>query len=103
MVLSGPQIRAGRALLGWHRRDLAAIANRHPNSIAYWEQREEIPWPQPIAVRHVLRALQAHGITMVSDPGPGVALLPKRAMPLVRDRHRNEEFDRRLDALDEVP
>ena len=39
MIVTGNQIRAARALLGWKRRDLAL----HPNAVAYWERREHIP------------------------------------------------------------
>jgi hypothetical protein len=42
-IVAGSQIRAGRALLAWRRKDLSSAANLHPNAVAYWERRDVIP------------------------------------------------------------
>jgi len=80
-ITSGAQIRAARALLSWRRCDLAKAANLHPNAVAYWERREEIP-PSgentPFACHHMARALRTSGIVFVSEPGPGVAIVRQR-------------------------
>jgi len=41
-IVSGAQVRAARAMLGWRRRDLAAAAGLHPNAVAYWERQGDI-------------------------------------------------------------
>jgi transcriptional regulator with XRE-family HTH domain len=38
----GKQIRAGRALLGWTRSELARAAGLHSNSVAYWENADSL-------------------------------------------------------------
>ena len=37
MIVTGSQIRAGRALAGLRRSDLAKATGLHPNAVAYWE------------------------------------------------------------------
>ena len=38
MIMSGNQIRAARALIGWRRDELAAAAGLHPNAVKYYER-----------------------------------------------------------------
>ena len=77
-LTTGAQIRAGRALLGCRRKDLATAAGVHPNAVAYWERRKIIPSPpdgdMPFACRQITEALRVNGVVMVKNPGPGVAL-----------------------------
>jgi len=77
MIVTGSQIRAARALLGWTRRDLARASKLHPNAIAYWEGRSEIPtgaWRMPVACRHMRQALLEAGIDFLVLPAVGVRL-----------------------------
>ena len=65
MFVTGRQIRAARALLGWTRADLAEAAGLHPNSVAYWENTTEIPTrpsQEPHACRLIRKALRAVGL-----------------------------------------
>lgn len=72
---SGAQIRAGRALLGWRRIDLAAAAGLHRNAVAYWERRVRLPRREPFACEKIRAALRAAGVVTVATPAPGVCLL----------------------------
>ena len=78
---SGLQIRAGRALLGWRRTDLARAANLHPNAVAYWERRERLPRREEVGCRRIREALAQAGVVAVNVPAPGVCLLPRSARP----------------------
>ena len=78
---SGLQIRAGRALLGWRRTDLARAANLHPNAVAYWERRERLPHREEVGCRRIREALSHAGVVVVSAPAPGVCLMPRLARP----------------------
>ena len=80
--VSGLQIRAGRALLGWRRTDLARAANLHPNAVAYWERRERLPRREEVGCRRIREALAQVGVVGVNVPAPGVCLLPRSARPV---------------------
>lgn len=73
MIILGPQIRAGRALLGWSRKELATRARLHSNSVAYWEITERISGRQ-IACERMEAALRAAGVVFFTKPYPGVYL-----------------------------
>ena len=78
MIVSGNQIRAARALLDWTQAQLAAAAKLHPNAIAYWEGREQIPWGiyrQPWACRRIREALHSAGVDFLPSPIVGVRLV----------------------------
>ena len=71
--VTGSQIRAARALLGWRREDLAAAARLHPNAISYWEKRAKLPTRhEPDACRKMRAALAGVGVITVNTPAPGV-------------------------------
>lgn len=74
-LVTGVQIKAGRALLGWRRVDLAAAAGLHPNSVSIWERRQRMPRREPSACRKMRAALLSAGVVTVSTPAPGVCLL----------------------------
>lgn len=74
-LVTGAQIKAARALLGWRRIDLAAAAGLHRNAVAYWEGRTRMPRREPIACRKMRAALLSAGVITVSTPAPGVCLL----------------------------
>ena len=75
---NGAQIRAGRALLGWRRKDRAKAANLHPNAVAYWERRSRLPSHEEVGCRRIREAL----FWCVGSTGPGgcVPVLPSRVM-----------------------
>ena len=73
--VTGAQIRAGRALLGWRRVDLAAAAGLHRNAVAYWERLTALPRREPVACQKMRSALLAAGVVTVSTPAPGVCLM----------------------------
>lgn len=73
--VSGAQIRAARALIGWRRVDLAAAAGLHRNAVAYWERRQRMSRREPLACRKMRAALLSAGVVTVSTPAPGVCLL----------------------------
>ena len=78
MLVTGSQIRAARALLGWTRSDLARAAKLHPNAVAYWERRERIPcggYQTPVACRRMQEALIGAGVDFLTLPVIGVRLV----------------------------
>jgi len=81
LIVTGAQIRAARALLGWTRVELAMAANLHRNAIGYWEQHKTIPngrSREPVACRHIREALHAAGVEVFKDPAPGVRFVSDR-------------------------
>lgn len=72
-LILGAQIRAGRALLGWSRQDLATRARLHSNSIAYWEGTPAIA-RRSVACERMEAAMNAAGVMFFSRPHPGAYL-----------------------------
>lgn len=97
-ITSGAQIRAGRALLGATRHELAAATGLHRNAILYWEKHQHIPHPpeydQPHACKIIAETFRLNGVVMVHEPGPGVALMPTK--PTI-DATPTPDFIDRLD------
>lgn len=79
-IVTGAQIRAGRALLGATRRQIAEAAGLHYKAVMYWEKRKNIPAPPegdtPHACRRIAEAFRLNGVLLTNEPGPGVALAP---------------------------
>ena len=73
MIVLGAQIRAGRALLDWSRKELAARARLHSNSVAYWEGTEAITG-RPTACERIEAALRAARVVLFTKPFPGAYL-----------------------------
>jgi hypothetical protein len=73
VIVVGAQIRAGRALLGWSRKELAKRACLHINSVGYWESTPEIKG-RPMACERMKEALRAEGVVFFSRPAPGAYL-----------------------------
>ena len=74
-IVTGCQIRAARALLGWTRSDLAHAAGLHANSIAYWEEIAVVPSRrEPHACARIREALHQAGVEVVGHAKPGVRL-----------------------------
>jgi hypothetical protein len=74
-LVTGSQIKAARALLGWRRIDLAAAAGLHRNAVAYWEGQPRLPRREPFACEKMRAALLSAGVVTVSTPAPGVCLV----------------------------
>jgi len=77
MRMTGAQIKAARALIGWSQRELAAAAGLHENSVAIWEAKASITVPKygdGCGQRRIVRALTDAGVTFIAEPGPGVCL-----------------------------
>ncbi len=80
MITSGAQIKAGRALLGWRRNDLAKACRLHPQACAYWERAGQIPPPlrsgrrnaEPFGVARIRKAFELAGVELIDQPAPGV-------------------------------
>ena len=82
MIAKGAQIRAGRALLGWTRADLANTAGLHRNAVAYWERHDVIPTAMiPYAVKRMAAALLEAGVKPVMSPAAGVRLVRGDQIP----------------------
>lgn len=71
-IVSGAQIRAARAMLGWRRDDLAAAAAVNTNTVVYWEMRSSIPSGESGACKRIREALHRAGVVLFEAPAPGV-------------------------------
>jgi transcriptional regulator with XRE-family HTH domain len=80
MIATGRQIAAARALLGWSQERLATESRLHPNSVAYWEHRDEIEtgqWRTPVACERIRAALLNAGVETFLKPSAGVRIVAK--------------------------
>ena len=84
-VVTGAQLRAGRALLGWSRRALARAARLHENSVARWERAATL-LQEPYGARRLREAMEGAGVRFFIRPSPGVRLCnrPSFVMPPAR-------------------
>jgi transcriptional regulator with XRE-family HTH domain len=76
MIVDGAQIRAGRALIGWHQRELAAAAQIHWNTVSALEKQERLS-PEKrrkchYALEAIRHALEAEGVRLITHPVVGV-------------------------------
>lgn len=77
MFVSGNQIKAARALVGWNRDQLAIAAGLHPNAVKYWERKLEFSdreTVEPVGLQRIQDALASAGVTATADPVTGVFL-----------------------------
>ncbi|MBS7695877.1 MAG: helix-turn-helix domain-containing protein [Chelatococcus sp.] len=81
--MTGPQLRAARALLNWTVRDLADRSHVHRNTISAFESEKTFPNASTLAA--LIRPLEQGGVVFMdenaSSPsgGPGVRLRPQPA------------------------
>lgn len=71
MIVTGAQIRAGRALVGWHQTELAAAAGVHWNSVAALEKSEDLTSRRRAtrpALARIQRALEDAGVIIYAQP-----------------------------------
>ena len=74
-IVTGCQIKAARALLGWSRAQLAAAADLNVNSITYWEAMTVISATrEPHACARIRQALHQAGVEFVGHAKPGARL-----------------------------
>jgi hypothetical protein len=88
-VVTGGQLRAGRALLGWSSQTLATAARVHSNTVGRWEAARTLPallLREPYGVRRMREAMEGAGIRFFIRPSPGVRLCkgPSLVMPPAR-------------------
>jgi transcriptional regulator with XRE-family HTH domain len=76
VTITGTQIRAARAALGWNTHDLAREAKVGFRTVSRMEQQSDVPNALPATLQAVKRALEAAGIEFVGTPshGPGIRL-----------------------------
>ena len=77
MKISGKQIAAARALLGWGQDQLASAADVNPRTIIRWEAEQHEPRDSTIA--QVVRAIEARGVEFTNGGQPGVRYKAKPA------------------------
>ena len=73
-MITGAQIRAARAALGWSATVLSAKADVAMKTIARFEQADGIPPSRSSTLVDVQKALEAAGIEFIGSPddGPGI-------------------------------
>lgn len=79
-VITGRQIAAARALVGWSQVRLAQEAALHVNAVRYWEAHEQIPHQQErltFACQRIERALLDAGVCFTNSPTAGVRFVEK--------------------------
>ena len=85
-MITGAQMRAARAALGWSADDLAGHAEVSVRTIIRFEAVDGIPPSRSSTLLAVTVALEAAGIEFIGTPeeGPGVRLWPKKKKKKVR-------------------
>jgi len=79
-MLTGNQLKAGRALLGMHQAELAERAGLNVNTIRHMESSGETPIPGRVAnIQAVQAALETAGVQFLNDDEPGVRLKKDRS------------------------
>jgi transcriptional regulator with XRE-family HTH domain len=75
-MLTGLQIRAARAALGWSAAALAEKAGVAMKTIARFEQVDGVPPSRSATLAEIRRVLEAAGIEFIGTPedGPGIRL-----------------------------
>lgn len=78
-MITGQQIRAGRAMLGWSAVDLAEKSGVHVATISKAEQADGIPNVRATTLGAIQSAMESGGLMFLShgdtrDGGPGVRM-----------------------------
>ena len=68
MFVTGRQIRAARALLGWTRAERVVADGLHQNAVARRDNMAEIPTRKPFACQQIRKALRAAGLQLSTRP-----------------------------------
>ncbi len=90
-MLTGAQIRAARAILGWNVAELAAAAGLSEAEVALLEAHDGAPAPGTVDLAGVARALEAAGVELLDGGAPGVRLRPQAES--LRPEELNAEND----------
>lgn len=79
-MISGPQIRAGRSLLGWSSQDLAQKAEVGWSTVKRFEDNDTVPNSRAGTLEKIVSVLEAEGIEFIGDPvtSPGVRLRARK-------------------------
>ena len=75
MKITGKQVAAARALLGWSQEQLAMAADVVLNTVNRWET--GVVEPRKETVDRVVRAIEARGVEFTNGGQPGVRFKPK--------------------------
>jgi transcriptional regulator with XRE-family HTH domain len=97
-MITGAQITAGRALLGWSMRDLARHAGMDIAHVQEAETSVKIPKRRRRDLPAIQQALQDAGIEFIDSVG--VQLLPRELMGEIRRSSRIPEFLFRAEPAD---
>lgn len=78
-MISAPQIRGARAMLGWTASDLAERAGTTRNTIQRLEQQDGVPATRAQTLRDIQSAFELAGIEFIGTPDePGLILRPPK-------------------------
>ena len=97
-MITSPQIRAARALLGWDRRRLAETAGVSIATLRRIEQGPDFPSCRPETIQKTEAALDRHGVVFIGggNSGEGVARRSRRIgerAPLRKGRINSDNRD----------
>jgi len=78
-VISGAQIRAGRALLGLSSQSLAELSGVGWSTVKRFEEQNDVPSARSGTLERLKNYLEDNGVEFLGDPiqSPGVRLRPK--------------------------
>jgi len=78
-VLTGAQIRAARAVLGWSAEELGRSADLSRRTIITMESVDGLPQTNVASLQKVKAALEAEGIEFIGSPdhSPGILIHPR--------------------------
>ena len=79
-MITGLQIRAARAALGWSATELAKRSNIAMKTVARLEQTDGVPASHSSTLIEIQKTLEAAGIEFIGTPeeGPGIRLRKPR-------------------------
>jgi transcriptional regulator with XRE-family HTH domain len=82
-MITGAQIRAARAALGWSVHTLAEKSGVGVRTLARFEQGDGIPPSRSSTLRNVQRCLEAGGVQFIGSPDewPGIRFLAEGQKP----------------------
>jgi transcriptional regulator with XRE-family HTH domain len=85
-MISGAQVRAARALLGWTAKELARKANVGISTVQRIENAAGPPNVQVANLASIQSALEAAGIEFTNGDAPGIRMRGKRSDDEVRSK-----------------
>ncbi len=96
-MITSPQIRAARALLGWDRRGLADAAGVSIQTLRRIEPGHDFPSCKPETIQRIEAALDRHGIVFIGggNSAEGVAQRPRPLGERARSRKGRINSDNR--------